>query len=211
MITLKEHTYHDFYLKEKIWEIYKKVRLTKDTIQDVINHFKNLFIARNVFVYSSPASKNINVRNFFKIDKQKKIILVILSSPDERISANMIGTKISSQKVFKDVFEWINFLIKNFSSRNDVALIIRPHPREFPNKREKILSENAIKLSYLFSKIKNNKNVIINLPSDNISIYNIIPYCDTVLTMGSTSTIEATLLGIPCVTMSENFLSVFGP
>lgn len=207
MITLKEHTYHDFYLKEKIWEIYKKVKLTKDIIQDVINHFQSLFKAQNVFVYSSPANKNINVRNYFNIDKHKKIILAILSSPDERGAAGMIGSKTSTQKVFKDVYEWINFLIKNFSSREDVVLIIRPHPREFPNKREKILSNNLIKLSYLFSKIKNNKNIIINLPSDNVSIYNIIPYCDTVLTMGSTSTIETTLLGIPCVSMSENFLS----
>lgn len=207
MITLKEHNYHDFYLKEKIWKIYKKVKLTKEIIQDVINHFQSLFKAQNVFVYSSPANKNINVRNYFNIDRHKKIILVILSSADERISANMIGAKTSTQKVFKDVFEWINFLIQKFSSRKDITLIIRPHPRGFPNKREKIFSENAIKLSDLFSKIKNNENIKINLPTDNISIYNIIPYCDTVLTMGSTSTIEATLLGIPCVSMSEDFMT----
>ncbi len=206
-ITLKEHNYHDFYLKEKMWKIYKKIKLNKDTIQNVIKHFQSLLKAQNTFVYSSPINKNINVRNYYKIDKHKKIILVILSSADERISANMIGTRTSTQKVFKDVFEWINFLIENFSSRKDIALIIRPHPREFPNKRENILSETANKLSHLFLKVKNNENIIINLPSDNISIYNIIPYCDTVLTMGSTSTIETALIGIPCVSMSENFLS----
>jgi hypothetical protein len=207
MITSKDHNDHDLYLKEKKWSTFKKVPLNKTVINNIVNHFKILLKAKNFYVYSSKVKKNINIRDYFKIDNKKKIIFAILSSPDERVAANMIGAKTSTQKLFKDSFEWLDYLIEYASNKKDIVLIIRPHPREFPNKRETVLSYNAIKLNKFFSKIMTNKNIIINSPTDNISINNIIPYCDSILTMGSGSTTEATLLGIPCVSMSENFLS----
>ena len=207
MITLKNQNEHDFYLKEKVWVDYKSVSLNKYDIKNITSHFQALLEAKNAFVYSSAVKKKFNFREYYNIEKEKKILLIILSSPDETISAKLIGLRTSSQKMFRDTIEWIRFLIKNYSNRKDVVLIIRPHPREFPNKREGVLSANGIKLSLFFNKIKKNKNIIINLPTDNISIYNLIPYCDSVLTMGSTTTIESTLLGIPCVTMSKNFVA----
>jgi hypothetical protein len=207
MITSQDHYDHDLYLKEKKWTIFKRVSLNKTIIETIVNHFKILLKAQNFYVYSKAVKKSINIRDYFKIDNKKKILLAILSSPDERVAINMIGAPTSTQKVFKDSFEWLNFLIEYVSNKKDVVLIIRPHPREFPNKRESVLSSNAVKLNKFFSKIRRNENIIINSPADNISINNIIPYCDSVLTMGSSSTMEATSLGIPCVSMSENFLS----
>ena len=207
MITLKDQNEHDFYLKKKVWVDYKDVSLNKYDIKNITNHYEALLKSKSAFVYSSAVKKKFNFREYYNIEKEKKILLIILSSPDETISAKLIGLRTSSQKMFRDTIEWIRFLIKNYSNRKDVVLIIRPHPREFPNKRDGVLSDNGIKLSLFFNKIKKNKNIIINLPADNVSIYNLIPYCDSVLTMGSTTTIETTLLGIPCVTMSKNFVA----
>lgn len=207
MISSKDHSQHDFYLKKKAWIDFKNISLNKYDIKNITSHFQALLKATNAFVYSSGVKKEFNLRKYFNIEKRKKILLIILSSSDERIAAKLVGLRTSTQEIFKDTIDWISFLIKNYSHRKDIVLIIRAHPREFPNKREGILSETAIKLSLFFKKIRKNKNIIINLPSDNISIYNLIPYCDSVLTMGSTTTIDATLLGIPCVTMSKNFVS----
>ena len=72
--------------------------------------------------------------------------------------------------------DWIKFTVEWVSSRPDLFLIIRVHPREFPNKRESVTSEQAIALSKFFEHLP--KNVAINWPSDSISLHDLIRITD---------------------------------
>jgi hypothetical protein len=78
-----------------------------------------------------------------------------------------------------------------------LALIIRIHPRELPNKRENRTSANAERLRELLVNLPD--NVIVNWPEDKLSIYDLLQRVDLVLSAWSTVLLEASLFGCPII------------
>ena len=90
-----------------------------------------------------------------------------------------------------------------YKVRPDLFLIIRVHPREFPNHREGQKSKNA----ELYEKLLTNlpSNIVVNWPSDNISVYDLAEHVDLVLNGFSSSGLEMALLGIPVLSYANEW------
>jgi len=169
-------------MKSKEWEKARHIPLAAEQVASVKRHFLQLQKAKSNFVYSTP-KRGVHPDELcakLNIPKNKKIILVTMSSPDEFIALEAINFLAPKKDgIFKSVNDWITFLIQFMESRNDCHLIIRVHPRQFPNKREKIKSENAAILENILSKTF--PNVSINWPTDQISLYDLATITDLVL------------------------------
>jgi hypothetical protein len=128
-----------------------------------------------------------------------------MSSYDERFTAEVIGELTSFKDlIFKNQAEWISHLVQKYGQREDIFVLIRIHPREFPNKREAGVSEHAQKLLTIFDHLP--PHFAVNWPKDGFSIYDVLKEVDLVLTAWSGVGREATLLGIPVVSYSAPLL-----
>lgn len=189
--------------KSNSWSAVKSTPLSKHEINCVCEHIHYLFSARSAFTYSSKR-KNLKpkeLRDKFNIEAGKKVILCTLSSEDERFSADMVGAlnfKMSEgTSMFRSNFDWIKYLVDFVNENRQFHLLIRLHPRMFPNKRENKTSASVGRLEELFRQIPS--SVSINRPSDEISIYDLAQIVDVVVNATSTTGLELLALGIPVV------------
>jgi hypothetical protein len=192
----------------KLWnEHYRDVAIGRPQVERVLAHLFTLFDAKSPFVYSSPLTGRSNIRRLFGIRPDQKILVASLSSYDEMFAANMIGAR-QKNHVYSSVFhlqtDWIEALTCFMRENPDLFLLVRVHPREFPNKREGVLSEHAQLLKERFVNFPDNMRV--NWPSDKVSIYDLAEEMDVLLNCYSSVGVEMSLLGIPVVVYDSNML-----
>ncbi|HZP68461.1 MAG TPA: hypothetical protein VFB29_00840 [Pseudolabrys sp.] len=133
----------------------------------------------------------------------KKVLLAALSSYDELFASDVSGFGWSVQSpVFADQIDWVRWLFDFARMRPDVHIVVRVHPREFPIRNVGPRSEHALMLEKVFAERP--VNVSINLPSDGISLYELLAGTDVVLIAWSSAGLEAGMLGIPVVTWFGN-------
>ena len=126
-------------------------------------------------------------------------MLAALGSEDERSATRVAGnlSKDRQDFLFQSQLEWVNYLLKHYGGRKDVRLIVRVHPRDFPNKRERRKSEHA---ELLEKEIRNvPENVAVNWPGDGVSLYGLFPWMALILGNSSTVPLEASGLGLPVI------------
>jgi hypothetical protein len=194
------------FLKEK-----RKTTLTQQEINDVTANFVTQFKALSPWVYSIASKKisSLRIRSMIGISLEQKILLATMSSADEVVGLRLAGVATDEEaSFFKTQQEWVEWLIRFARNNEDYFIIIRVHPREFPNKRDKILSENANRFMRFVELLDKPKNVFINTPSDNLSLYDLLKITDVLLNRSSTAAVEASLYGIPVVGVGDRlFLS----
>lgn len=198
MIISKDSTF--FYEEEvsRQWPKYKNHVVSADGIRLIGEHFSSIVKSATVFNYSASYSKNFDIRGFFGISKEQKILVASMSSYDERFAYGFVGQLRSPEpKIFKMQMDWIEWLIDYFADKDEIFLIIRVHPREFPNRRMPIMSDNAKKMMEIFTKLPN--NIKVNWPDDNISIYSLAKESDVLLNAHSSAALDFMLLGAPVV------------
>lgn len=182
-----------------------RVHISESRIKYVLSHFEVLAKGNSAFAYSKQVDykSSEEIRNKFKIPNSRKIILAAMSSYDERFAAEYCGKLQSSQdSVFSTQIDWIKWLLAFAKEKLDIHLIIRLHPREFPNKRESVKSKHA---EMVLDIVKNRtENVSINTPEDKISLYDVARECDVALTSWSSAGKELLLLGMPVVIYSAD-------
>ncbi len=184
------------------------MNFSTEDLQCVTNHFVRLIEGKSHMVYSKSLDGEFDFYERFHKAKGKKVILATMSSFDEAYSAYLSGLfpyKKANSSVYENQVKWIEDIILNSSRFSDSFFVIRVHPRDFPNKREGGVSDQGKKLSTLFSVLPD--NVVVNFPSDGISIYNLLGYVDVLTTGWSVTAVEAGMLGIPVVTYDQNMPS----
>ena len=179
-----------------------KVRMHPCTRVDlgcVTDHFVELFAGTSMFAYSSAVSDGmVDVRRFFGISENQKILLATMSSYDELFAAQMVRVMPDDEsKVFPSQSEWIKAVAEYVASRPDLFLIVRVHPREFPNKREGEKSDHAEALEKVLANLPS--NVRVNWPGDGLSLYDLAEEASVILNAWSSAGKEMTLLGLPVV------------
>lgn len=201
-IAPKTQLSHLHYLTS-IWLHFSSVSCSAKNIEIVTAHLLEKFRGRDLWAYSKPVKTLVSIREKFGINKDARIFLAVMSSYDERFSAESTGLRFdNNETLFRSQKDWINWLIEYVSKNTDFFLIIRVHPREFPNKRESVLSYHAQMLMSEFNKLPD--NVKVNWPTDDISLYEIATQVDVVLNAWSTVGNELSMLGIPVVFYSSN-------
>ncbi len=188
------------------WPRYSNVPCSAKLLSLVTDHYIELLRGRSVFVYSRAMnSEPFDVRKRFKVGEEQKLLVATMASYDEEVAAEMVGARVHHVKpLFPTQLEWIRALIGFVASRPDLYLLVRVHPREFPNKREGKLSQHAELLKKSLNDLP--KNVAINWPSDGISMYNLADQTDVFLNSWSSVGKEMSLLGIPVVIYSRELV-----
>lgn len=190
----------------KLWPSIRNTPLTDSSFEKVASSFMETFKGKSIYVYSSGKSaQSENIYTRFGLDPNKKVCVAAMSSTDERFAAeSSLVVEKKDNLLFADQFEWIKALIEYFATRDDLSLIIRIHPREFPNKRDSVLSPNAVAIKALFEKLP--PNVKVNWPSDQVSLYDLAEETDLFLSAWSSVGTEMPLLGIPVLTYATPYL-----
>lgn len=177
----------------------------------VTSHFRQLLSGKHFAVFSAPysgGSGNASIRNKWKIHADQCVLLMTLSSYDEAYAALLIDA-FPQEKVFSSVYrtqaEWVRATIEFIRLRPDLYLIIRVHPRDFPNKREQVRSEQSFMLEELLKNVPS--NVHVNWPDEDVSLYELLEDTDVILTGWSVTAIEGLILGIPIVTYDKKLPS----
>lgn len=175
--------------------------VTQESAAAVIAHFRQLLSGQHFAVFSVPYAGSPGIRNKWPVRPEQRILLLTLSSYDEAYAALLIGA-FPGEKVFSRVFrtqaEWVKATIAWAAARSDLFLVIRVHPRDFPNKRDQIRSEQSFVLEGLLRDVP--ANVHVNWPAQGVSLYELLEDTDVILTGWSVTALEGLILGIPVVT-----------
>lgn len=197
-----------FYMAKlrQYWLKLRNIPVDQKMLSYVTKHFLELLRAKHSLVYSAPKSKGIvNIRKIFKIRENQKILVATMSSYDEMFASDYVGaSNIPEKLIFRNQTDWIRELIKFVKDKKDHFLLIRVHPREFPNKRERVKSQHAKILEKILKNLPD--NVKVNWPSENVSIYDLAQETDIFLNAWSTVGVEMSLLGIPVVIYSSDLI-----
>lgn len=196
------------YLKGLIteWPRFRGLPCPPDLMEKITSHFLVLFGGRSVFAYSTPTDgESLDVRSRFGIRPDQRLLVATMSSLDERFAAQAIDALPPARDLlFPTQVEWIQSLVEFVASRPDLFLLIRVHPREFPNKREQVKSQHAALLEKAFEHLPPNAKV--NWPTDGVALYDIANYADVFLNSWSSTGKEMALLGIPVVGYSGELI-----
>jgi hypothetical protein len=185
------------------WPQFSEAPCTPDLLSQVTDHYLQLIEGRSVFVYSSGKSDRIfDLRRHFGVSPTQKVIVATLGSYDEEVAAEMIGARVYRKvPLFKTQVEWIAALTNFLKTRPDIFLIVRVHPREFPNRRDGRKSDHARLLEDILLHLP--ENAAVNWPADQISIYDLVDGTDVFLNSWSSTGKDMALLGIPTVIYSD--------
>ena len=188
------------------WPEFRDLPCPPDVMRYVTNHFLEVLKGRSAFVYSRGRSGDAtDVRARFGINGGQRILLATMSSLDELFAAEVTGLFPGDYKTpFATQVDWLATLLPWVATREDLFLIIRVHPREFPNKRDGVKSEHAEELEHSLSALP--ANVAVNWPSDNLSLYDLAEETSVCLNAWSTVGKEMTMLGIPTVIYSPDLV-----
>jgi hypothetical protein len=189
---------HLIALKER-YEQCRDQPISKVAIDDVTEHFLCLFSAKSSFVYSvARAQEHVDIRAHFGVRQDQKLIVACTSSYDERFAVEAVNAATSPPSLlFARILDWVAFLIEQAVERPDWFILIRVHPREFPNRRERVQSEHSRKMQVLLQHLP--LNVSVNWPDDNLSLYDLAQEADVFLNAWSSIGKEMALLGLPVV------------
>ena len=167
-------------------------------LESALSQQKTLLSGKHVMVYGGGNSRLSpqQIRGRWGIPKDSKVLFIAASSYDELLAAQVIQALPETPVMaFGSQIEWMEKTIAFVAGRKDLTLIIRVHPREFPNRREPTGSEHSLRLKALFRHLPD--NVKINWPDDGMSLYDWLEIIDLGLTSWSSAGKEFALWGIP--------------
>ncbi len=141
-----------------------------------------------------------DVRQRFGLEPGRRLLVAYTSSLDELIASRMgteaLGIEIPDRtQPFKDQIEWLQALVDTVEESEDLALIVRIHPREGVNKRETVASQHLSRLRAAFGGTFANCRFV--WPAEPVSSYDLGEAADLVLTSWSTIGLEMARLGAP--------------
>jgi len=186
------------------WRRFADVPCSHHLLSQVTDHFIETTRARSVFAYSKERSHGLfDVRSHFGIGQDQKIIIAAMSSNDEEAAGLLVGAQPPRRPpVFPTQIEWIRAVLDFIAARPELFLIIRVHPREFPNRREGVTSQHAQQLQQSLLSLPPNARV--NWPADNISLYDLVDQADLFLNAWSSVGKDVALLGMPVVLYGDD-------
>lgn len=194
-----------FGLKERYTE-YSSQPVSSGVIEDVTEHFLCLLTSGSSFVYSAARSnKFFDVRSHFGIRQDQKLIVASTSSYDERFAVESVNAAVPQPSLlFPRILDWVAYLIDIASQHSEWFVLIRVHPREFPNRRDKVQSEHSRRMHELLQNLP--ANVKVNWPDENLSLYDLAQEADLFLNAWSSVGKEMALLGLPVVIYSPEIV-----
>ena len=188
------------------WPRFAHVPCTARMLALVTDHYLELLRGKSVFVYSkAKTAARFDARTHFGVNAKQRLLVATMGSYDEEIAAEMVGARQhQSTPLFPTQVDWIKTLLEFVATRPDLFLLVRVHPREFPNRRDQALSQHAQLLQEFLRDLP--PNAAVNWPSDGLSLYDLADQTDVFLNSWSSVGKEMSLLGIPVVIYSDELI-----
>lgn len=205
-ILASDHTMEDIFASAA-WQTYRDTPIGSAEVDLVGDHFSGLLEASSAFVYSSKfeGTDSRELRARLGIREGSSVLLATMSSEDELIGVRLIDAIPDSSdqtNLFADQFEWVDYILEFARRHPEVHLVLRLHPRMFPNKREQVLSPVVAQIMALREIAP--ANVTFNMPADGIGLYDLMQVVDVLLNFRSTVGAELSAFGIPVVVPSNS-------
>lgn len=187
------------------YESNKQCYLDDLGLEIVARHLRSLLTRGNPWVYS-PSASGVNIREMFKLKSDITLISAFTSSPDELISSlnlsgafELIDTSFTPYKpefIYDNQIEWLQSINDLIDGRNDLACIVRVHPRMGRDQRSGIATADY---DGLISAIGQMKNLILVESDSPLSSYDILCHSDVVTSVWSSMALEANYFGKPAI------------
>lgn len=189
------------------------IRCTEGELAILSEHFEESFRGKSPRVYSKPLGRH-NSKELKKIlgireTDNRKIVLAVGSSDDEDLALRHTDALYErEEKKIRTQKEFIESLILVAKENQEYIFVYRPHPRMFANHKyartspivsDQILQVNQIKLS----------NVVIDLPSSGISVWDYGKIATAVINHRSSVGIEFLLAGVPVILYDKHSLNAY--
>ena len=158
-------------------------------------------------LFSHEICASSDVLNELNISANQKVIVAFTSSLDEQIAQDQLDQVIPPsvprhkppEQYYQTQLEWLAELKDIAAEHPDWVVVIRIHPREDSNAREKARSQHLESLEKLFSDYPENMRIVW-LVADTISSYDLAEVADKILTSFSNISLECARVGIPVAT-----------
>lgn len=188
------------YIKKKYKKILLNQKICNNGIDKALDHFRYAFSSKALKNYSKKFDKNkFDLRKYFQIKKNQKIILLTTSSWDEVIGTALLYYENPNKYMLYSQTEAIKKAIEFVKMNRNYVLIIRQHPRDTLNKNSDVTN--------FLKNLKNlPKNIIVNNLNEDVSVYNILKETSLVLNSWSSVGLEASILGIPVINLTNYFV-----
>ncbi len=175
-----------------------------EELRRLASHFRTIDIAQAHDVYSN-SRQGLSTRKSFDIGEDAQVLLLAMSSYDEVFSGATIGGYPLFRylsDVYVDQVAWVNDTIEWARVHEHSYLIIRLHPRDFPNRRDNVHAEQAMEWEALFERLPT--NVRVDYPVDKFPLGDHLDEIDVLITGWSSTALEAMARGIPVITYDAN-------
>jgi hypothetical protein len=203
LVLARNHAFYYYEYLRGIWPSFRERPCSPQAMRSSTNHLLEVARGRSAWAYSAASKPGVDIRKIFGIQEGQKIICASMSSDDERFGGEIAGVLPSLDGLlFPNQVDWIRALIDYVVDRKDLFLVVRVHPREFPNKREGVLSEHAKTLMTAFATLPG--NVKVNWPADDISLFDLANVADVFANGWSSAGKEMAWLGLPVVLYSND-------
>lgn len=187
------------------------IPLTEVEEKRLARHLYELTQGKDPWVYSSLGTglNATQVKDLLGVRTESTVITVLLSSPDESRASvavqaeylDNLGLNLSKPA------EFLESVIKAAKELPDFDFIIRVHPRMLPNKREQVVSTDLAAL--LAISETRGPNVFLNMPEQNLSLYEVMEITDVVVNHTSSAGLEFLGHGIPVVHYDPDRLGIY--
>lgn len=188
-------------LASAAWTRYAQQPVGASEVSLVGEHIQGLLAGSSAWAYSAPleGSQPAALRERFGIPQDATVLLAAMSSEDELLAARLIGAipEASTDGLFADQLAWVRYLRDYAAGHPDVHILLRLHPRMFPNKRESVLAPVVAKIMALREGAP--PNLHFNLPEDGVGLYDLAQLVDVLLNFRSSVGAEFAAFGIPVV------------
>ena len=134
------------------------------------------------------------------LSPHRRLLVAFTSSLDEIGADNQVIEALgleppSTRQPFCDQIEWLEALIVHVEGSKELQLVVRIHPREDINRRDKVASAHLEILRQRFSRPF--KHVRFVWPAEPVSSYDLMELADVGLVAWSNTALEMARLGVP--------------
>ncbi|MGI0134340.1 MAG: hypothetical protein ACREBW_05225 [Candidatus Micrarchaeaceae archaeon] len=209
LILARNHAFSYYKHLQVVWEKRRHQPCSGRSMKIATDHLIEVIRGRSPWAYSAAPQGSAGLRELLRIVGRQKVVTATMSSEDERNGSEVIGVvRERTNQLFQRQIDWIEALIEYVRDRTDLCLVIRIHPREFPNKRERVLSEHARGLQDLLRDVPS--NVRVNWPDEDVSLFDLANITDVFTNAWSSAGKEMAWLGLPVVLYSRD-LTTYPP
>ena len=185
------------------WQAWRNLALPEKTVAEFGDDCRYRMTGNSAMIYSPMRTGSVDgLYERLALSQHRRLLAAFTSSLDE-VSANnywleAVGEKpFPAEQPFRDQIEWLDALIERVEPSDDLQLVVRIHPREGANRRDKVGSRHLAMLRERFSK--QYEHVRFVWPGEDVSSYDLAELADVGLTGWSTIGLEMVRFGVPVV------------